>query len=483
VNWSSDVSLLRKSGHLSEALAKAREGFAADPNDTYLQRAYGWVIYDLVKQEAQLFEQGKSSPGRVVNRLNEWLSDYRQFGANERPGMLHSLLLTQVLKGGRAWPGFLEFAQWWGPEYCRPEDKEPYKADNGKLLPSMEMRLFYAIGREASHRADELEPQLLAWAEAQLQVGLSIAPDDQWLHYYKSKQLLDQGKNVEAREWMMPVVRRQQRAAWVWTLLGQTFEPTETDKATTCYFRAVQVAGQPQEVANTRIALARLLASAERFDEAALQIRKALEYRSQNNFSVPQALMQMAGSDWFRSRADRTDLPREPDISDAAEAIAFGGESGEIVYRTGVIDNQNSEKALAHVAFSIDDGVVLPYRRFKGVSEMRVGDIIQVGLAGDDQRTIKWKKSNATTLDGFVREFAGELTQRAGQSFGFVISLDNERIFVHPSLLAESAFTDGTSITCRAVVGKDKQGKQGWRALTLEATDDRNKIHQDTEAL
>lgn len=483
MSWSSDVSQLRKSGHHTEALAKAREGFAADPNDTYLQRAYGWVIYDLVKQEAQLFEQGKSSPGKVANRLNEWLSDYRQFGANERPGMLHSLLLTQVLKVGKAWPGFLEFAQWWGPAYCRPEDKEPYKADNGKLLPSMEMRLFYAIGREASHRAGELEPHLLAWAEDQLQVGLSIAPDDQWLHYYKSKQLLDQGKTVEAREWLMPVVRRQQRAAWVWTLLGQTFESSDADKATICYFRAVQVAGQPQEVANTRIALARLLASAERFDDASIQVRKAVEYRTQNNFSVPQALMQLAGSDWFRSRAGRADLPREPDVCDAAESITFGGVSGEIVYRAGVIDNQNAEKALAHVAFSVDEGVVLPYRRFKGISEMGVGDIIEVGLADDDQRAIKWKKSAAKTLDGFVRLFAGELTQRTGQSFGFVVTEDNERIFVHPNLLAESALSTGSSITCRAAMGKDKQGKQGWRALTLEATNGRNKIHQDTETL
>lgn len=57
------------------------------------------------------------------------------------------------------------------------------------------------------------------------------------------------------------------------------------------------------------------------------------------------------------------------------------------------------------------------------------------------------------------------------------------QLYVYPSLLTESAFTARTSITCRAVVGKDKQGKQGWRALTLEATDDRNKIHQDPEAL
>ena len=44
MNWSSDVSQLRKSGKLTEALAKAREGFEVDPNDIYMQRAYGWVI-------------------------------------------------------------------------------------------------------------------------------------------------------------------------------------------------------------------------------------------------------------------------------------------------------------------------------------------------------------------------------------------------------------------------------------------------------
>lgn len=469
MNWSSEVSQLRKSGQLPEALAKAREGFEADPNDIYLQRAYGWVIYDLVKQEAQLFEQSKSSPGKVANRLNEWLADYRQFGANERPGMLHSLLLTQILKVGKVWPGFLEFARWWGPEYCRPEDKEPYNADNGIPLHSLEMRLLSAIGREASHRANQLDPQLLAWAENQLQVGLTIAPDDQWLHYYKSKQLLNKGKTVEAREWLMPVVRRQQRAAWVWTLLGQTFELTDADKAIICYFRSVQVAGQPQEVANTRIALARLLASAERFDEAAVQIHKALGYRSQNNFSVPQALIQMAGSDWYRSRASRNVLPREPDVGDAADAIAFGGESGELVYRVGVIDNQNAEKALAHVAFSIDEGVVLPYRRFKGISDMQVGDVVEVGLAEVDHRTIKWRETAATRIDGFCQPFAGELTQRAGQTFGFVVTEDNCRVFVHPNLMRETALAAGTSITCRAVMGKDKQGKEGWRALTLEA--------------
>jgi hypothetical protein len=163
------------------------------------------VIYDLVKRETQLFGEKKCPQGKLANRLNDWLKDYRLFGANERPGMLHSLLLNQVLKGSRVWPPFLEFARWWGPEYVRPEDKEPYKADNGKSLPSLEMRLFYAIAREVSHRANELDPEILTWGEAHLESGLTTAPNDQWLHYYKSKLLLDKGNVIEARKWLMPV--------------------------------------------------------------------------------------------------------------------------------------------------------------------------------------------------------------------------------------------------------------------------------------
>jgi hypothetical protein len=55
------------------------------------------------------------------------------------------------------------------------------------------------------------------------------------------------GSEAEARDCLLPVVRRQQQAAWVWSLLGRTFEDEDADKAMTCYFRALQLAGHPSE--------------------------------------------------------------------------------------------------------------------------------------------------------------------------------------------------------------------------------------------
>jgi len=459
MNCSSEVFQLRKAGLLDEALKKAREAFAANPNDIWLQHAYGWVIYDLVKREVLLFEQHKSPPGKLANRFNEWLAEYRQFGTNERPGLLHSRLLEQVIKGSKAWPYFLDFARWWGSEYMRPEDKQPFMANNGKQLPSLELRLFYAIGRETTHHVGGLDADLLNWGKTQLESALESFPNDQWLHYYKSKALLDEGKVEDARHCLMPVVRRQQRAAWVWTLLGHTFESQDPDKSLTCYFRAVQVAAQPQEVANTRISLAHLLAGAERFEEATVQIRLALEYRQSNNYSVPQALIQLTGSDWYRSFSKRTDLPAEPDVTEQIDLILFG----ELKYYLGVIESQNVMKELAYVAFNPENGAVLLYRKFKGILNVAVGDLIEVAMDGN--KAIRWRATSITEIPGFCIDFDGELSQRAGQPFGFIITDDRERIYVHPSVMKLKSVAPDSRVSCRAIMSKDKQGKPGWRAL------------------
>jgi hypothetical protein len=462
MNCASEISQLRKAGQLEAALAKSRTCYGETPGDIYLQRAYGWVIYGLVKREVEALENNQSSPGRVANRFNEWLAEYRQFGENERPGMLHSLLLNQVLKGSRAWPGFLEFARWWGPEFLSDDDRKPYVLPNGKAAPSLALRFYYAIGREVLHQAGPGDAEVLAWAEHQVTAALAEYPDDQWLHYYQSKWLLDQGQIGQARDCLMPVVRRQQRAPWIWTLLGQTFEAEDPEKSITCYFRAVQLATKPMEVANTRIALARLLAFQQRFDDAALQVRRALEYRTENDYKVPQELQQLLGASWYRDRSGSKDLPREPNVAEAAELILQVAEKRPIDYRPGIIDNQNPLKSLAHVAFSVDEGAVLHYKKFRDATQLTLGQIVEVGFFHGENRACRLRMSELEDIPGFCGRMEGELSHREGQSFGFLVTQEGERVFVHPDLMVH--IPEGRK-ACIAMMGKDKQGNPGWRAL------------------
>ncbi len=464
---SQTVFRLRKEGRLDEALTMAREGYAANANDTWMQRAYGWVLYDLIKHEVLEFVAKRIPPGQLANRLNTWISEYRQFGANERPGMLHSHLLQQVMKASSVWPAFLEFARWWGPEFFAEEDRMPFvPVDGGREVPSLATRYVYAVGREAARQAADIPSDMLAWAEQQVDAAMHESPNDQWLHYYKSKFLITRGETAKARANLLPVVRRQSQAAWVWSLLGTTYETEDPIKAIVCYFRAVQVARQPQEVANTHISLARLLAQQQRFPEAAVQVRSALAYRQDNNFRVPQALGQLAGTDWYRDLSKRTDLPRPPDMAEAAEAILFEGEQARMTYRVGVLDHHNTDKALAHVAFSLEDGVVLPYRRFKDIRDVQIGRIVEVGFLDEARQPQRWRTTEHTRIDGFVKPMTGEISQREGQSFGFLKTAAGDRVFVHPTLMDQLPNTELSSITCLAVMGKDKQDNPGWRALS-----------------
>ncbi|MCF7983066.1 MAG: hypothetical protein K9L70_01560 [Thiohalocapsa sp.] len=462
------VTTLRKAGNLDEALGIAMPALAATPDNLWLRRAAGWLFYDLIKRDVEGFGAGRIPRGRLIAHLDQWLGEYARGGKADCPGLLHSLLLTQVLKVSREWPRFLGFARWWDPACLRPEDREPFEFDNGKRLASLELRLVYAVGRAISAGPEEQNPDLVSWGAELLDSALEAHPNDQWLHYYKSKRLIGLGQTTEARKHLLPVLRRQRQASWAWGLFGRTWETDAPDKAITCFFRAIQVAGQDVEVVGTRVHLARLLAKTERYAEAAVQIRAALACRETNDYRIPQDLAALAASDWYRRYADLPNLTREPDVAQAAHALLFGADACDVVYRLGVVDNQNPEKALAHVIFGLDDGAILIYRSMKEVAKLAVGTCVEVGFVEGETRPATCRLCENRLIPGLRERFEGELSQRPGQAFAFVIADGGERVFVHPSLASELDGLAGQKVSCLAVPGKDKQGRPGWRAVSVD---------------
>jgi tetratricopeptide (TPR) repeat protein len=468
MNAAQQVTTLRKAGHLDEALAVAMPALEAASDDLWLRRAVGWLFYDLIKRDVEGFGAGRVTRGQLIAHLDQWLREYARGGKADCPGLLHSRLLTQVLKVNKEWPRFLAFARWWDPACLRPEDREPVALDNGKTLASLELRLFYAVGRASSAGSDEQDPDLVSWGAELMDTALESHPNDQWLHYYKSKRLIGLGQTAEARKHLLPVLRRQRQASWAWGLFGRTWETEDPGKAITCYFRAIQVAGKDVEVVGTRVQLAQLLAKGERYAEAAVQVRAALACRETNDYRIPQDLAALAASAWYRRYADLPNLTREPDVAQAANALLFGAEAGDLVHRRGVIDNQNPEKALAHVVFGPDDGALLMYRAMKGVAKLAVGTCVEVGFVKGETRPVTYRLLEDTVIPGLCERFEGELSQRPGQAFAFVMADGGQRVFVHPSLANAVQGLVGGRVSCRAVTGKDKQGKLGWRAVSVD---------------
>ena len=457
-----EITRLRKEGRLDEALAQARAGHAAAPGDIHVQRAYGWVLHAFLKQEIEDFERQRVPAPQFARRFEGWLDEYRVFGANERPNLLYSQVLNQAVKASRACPGFLAFARWWEPRHLTADDEKPFTLPDGRQAPSLEMRLHYAIGRALSSPSTDGDRELLDWAETQQRAALERHPDDPWLHYYRSKRLLDEGLVEEARRCLAPVVRRQRKAAWAWTLLGQTFETQSPNEAIACHAEAVRLAVKPMEVANTRVSLADLLAQQGRFDAAAIQVHHALAYRVDHGFRIPPALQQLAGSRWFARRGDLAALADEAVAPGQAAAILQALDERPLSWRAGVVDNRNAPKALVHVAFSMAEGTVLHFDAFEGVEQLQPGVIVELGYLGSERRPSRFRLSAQPAIAGFCRALSGSIEQREGQAFGFLLTERGERAFVPPALLAQAGTPQATGIACLA---KDRKGAPGWRVL------------------
>lgn len=464
-----DIFALRKEHRFDEALKKARESFAVTPDDFYLQQAYGWVLFDFIKKDVKSFEASEKSASQLGIAFTNLLREYAKLDNIERPGLLHSQMLTQVLKGNKAWPNFLAFAKWWNPAVLREEDCTPYKTEDGNTIPSLQMRLAYAIGRAILDFPEGGKDDIREWAEGFLRVTLAANPNDQWLNYYKSKLLLKQGRAREAREHLFPVVIRQKRTGWSWSLLGQTYESDDPEKAIICYYYAIHAASKPEEVLKTRESLAKLLAANQRFPEAARQIHVAIDFREEHQYRIPADLAQLCDTGWFRKLPRKEDLPHEPDVREAAELLLYGSDNNGIITQTGVIDHHNPEKALAYVVFSITEGIALPYKKFKDVHRMPVGTFVEVRLLGNPPQAIRVSTSDASVIDGFCIKHEGLFSKRPEQAFGFIDAKNGERVFIPPVIVASAdQALSGVVCECLAVLSKDrKRGSVGWKALTL----------------
>ncbi|THD09649.1 DUF7017 domain-containing protein [Rhodanobacter lindaniclasticus] len=469
---SREIFALRKQGRSDEALAMARAEFSQNKDDVWFLRAYAWPLYDKAKALVERYETKTLPAAALSGQFEALMHEFADIADPLRGDPAFSQMLRLVGKVSRDWGDFLLFARWAGLEGFSPEDKQPFVNSEGKTIDSLQVRFTRAVCRETATRSTDVraDTELIAWGEEVLKQALLAQPNDQWLNYYQSRLHLGRGQWDDAIKRLMAVLHRQPRASWAWALLAEILEATRPDDALTCLVQAVHLARQEQEVAKVRIRLAGQLAQASRFDEAAQQVKLAAAYRAKEEVRVPNSLQRLLASDWYK-QAEREqrfrDLPKVD--ADARNLLRELGRQG-LEYALGVIDNINSAKALSHAAIAKDTGFVLPYRDFPEIAQLPLGTVIEIGHVRGEPKALDWRQSTSEELPGCCEFMAGTLTRRADQSFAFIRCTHGD-VFVPPVLA--NAFTPSESheVTCLAVWGTNKQGKVGWRALTLRKND------------
>ncbi len=377
-----------------------------------------------------------------------------------------SQMLRLAGKVSKDWQNFLPLARWAGTNDFPSEDKVPFLNDQGRKIDSLQKRFTRAICRETVAKSSDpsWDPALIAWGQEVLKSSLEEDPNDQWLNYYQSKLNLLDGDFDHAIQCLVPVLRRQSKAAWPWALLGEILENDHREDALTCFAYATQLAREEQEVAKVRIHLAYLLALAGRFGEAAYQVKLSLQFREEHGYKIPSNLAQLLASDWYKMAVRDEDLKPIAKVTKDADNIIEKLGSQSLTYIPGAIDHINEEKALSYVATSSNDGLVLLHRKFPEVARLAPGTIIEIGRATSDGPPLNWHRSTVCSLPGLCEAFSGVVERHEGKSFAFLRSAADD-VFIPPDMARDISVGEQSCRTCVALRRNNKQGKVGWRAV------------------
>ena len=461
---SQQITALRKDDKLDEAEKLASSEFEENADNKFFQSAYGWVIYFRLKNIIEDLQANKINRGKSISLLNNYINLYAKLDLIDRPDLLHSMILMQVLKIDNDWDRFLGFAKWWGVDNFREEDFKSIEVKNGKKLTSLYLRFYYRLGRTLISQYSNVNHEVKEWAESQLESILSQNNNDQWLRLYSCKLMLLRGDSEGALKLVKQILKKKSQEFWAWSLLGDIICVTDSKQAILCFQHAVNLSKIPTAVVNVREKLAKLLTLESRYPEATVQIMKALELRKKlGSNKISNDLSQMMNTNWYKEHLN-ANLPKEIDVSNQVTDIIYVED--DLVLKTGVIDNQNKAKNLAHVSFGLDDGVVMKYHQFSKIKNVGIGCVINVFFEEGSRLPIRWKETREYLIDGLLNEFTGILEQVSEKDFGFIRIASKESVFVPPQLMHQMIDKVKTNVTVRAILTIDKsKGKEGWKAL------------------
>lgn len=469
---SNDILALRKQGRIAEALDMARKEAAANPNnlnDVWFARAYGWALYSHANKLITLHKENKLSEMAVANQISPYMREFSQIANPLRKDMVFSQFLRIANEVSKYWSDFIYFAQWAGLDSFTEEDKKPYIAENGTKIDSLEKRFTRAICREIANLSieNQIKPELLQWGNQVLKKALQDEPDNQWLNYYQSKILLAQGDYHNAIKSLLPTIRRQMNAAWIWALLAHVLDHIEPDDALICYIYSTQLAREDQEVAKVRITLAEKLANVQRYEEASFEVSKALQYRESNNFKIPVQLNELKNQPWYKENLTKNTLRPCASVKLEAKELIAELDKDNLTFEKGYIDHVNKERELSYIVTGLDTGLGIYHKKFPDIKKVPVGTVVEVGfLKVGKKRPISWKVSNEQKINNLCDNFSGVLNKIAGKNFAFITSGETN-IFVPPDLASSFNEVHDVPVKCFAIRKANREGKIGWRAVKL----------------
>jgi len=456
-------------GNRQEALSICRKAVKEFPDSAQASLSLGWEIQralgDLVGQD--------DVDGQAVRRL---LHEYGRLHHLEKPSNLHSLILlraAQAAEKGKL-STFIAFLRWWDVGNLQSDDFERFKPEDADR--SFDSRVEHVI--RAIHKSASAEQNVehLKWAATFVGEQYENFPEQEWFPYYYGQLLVMTGDLQNARQLILPVVRKKRSESWAWRTLGETFPDGEEDKRLACLCRAALCKTQNEGfVWRRHFFLGKLLLQMGQLPEAKFETAKAIDIRRSEGWSVPGELAEMEAAQWYRDvepPPDNNDLYRK--YAPQAEEIIYADLPdlrAVVVHQLQPKDDRPARTFIGYVEGKELKEIGVKTKQFACLRQIKPGEavFVRIDSSGSHPFVVSVKKRDAAPWD-IVDPQIGVVKHINNDKGLTTVALGRDAfcLFHHDRFPAIRSIDLGTVI---AVKTRHDVKRDILRALSFEPTD------------
>lgn len=297
-----EVTALRKSGKVDEAYARARELLGVNPQDKYLKQALGWVLYEKVKALRSREDDYKGRLSALGSEVHDILGEYAKLDL-ERPEMLFSFLVIQVIGFDATFPWLSGFIKWAGGlDAFRAEDLKPSANSRGDEFQALVGRVAIAVAK-AAESTDTREDDEFALQFIDSVLDRAEIQDTKWLEYRKAMLLTSLGRGEDAEPILLRFVRDNSRDFFGWHALALVEEERDPRNALALCASAWLRVGKPEFGLKVLADMGRIAAGLEMYDIAKWAVEECIKVRNQKGYGIPGKVQELAGAEWMDEAA------------------------------------------------------------------------------------------------------------------------------------------------------------------------------------
>lgn len=409
--------------------------------------------------------------GPALRHVQELTGMYRQLSAIKKPDLVHSVILSELLRLPPAVKQNFDFSDWFRfwiiPDHFSEKDLLPYVTKDAQW-PSLAEKACNAWSKALVENAARMPAPELEAALHRLEDMAQAHTGFVWLPYFIGKIRLAgaAGDQAAARAWLTPFVKQKHTEFWAWDLLADAWSKDDPALAQDCLCKALICRTEPHFLAKVRLKLIQSLIRKADYNHARYEVETLIRLKQEREEPLPGDLIRLPQAPWYADAVNegaqaQNDWYRLAAVR--AEELVF---ADEMLLEVGVVEGMDRNTGAVYFALRPDVRGRFPAKRFPKM-RFQPGDVFLFKLLKKIKNDrIFWEilalePTREMPSPEICRDFKGPFLQFGQQPVGKVADA-----FVPAHIVRALDLQNGQPASVRVVWAFDpKRQAYGWKAV------------------